>query len=94
VELHESLTENGVAKMRAIDKLQIAANDKVEFTPAGKHLMLINPKAGLRSGDVVAIKIKDSSGCQTTAQFKVSSGAATASGAMDHSRMDHSSMQH
>ncbi|MGC3982832.1 MAG: copper chaperone PCu(A)C [Steroidobacteraceae bacterium] len=92
VEMHESLTENGIAKMRAIDKLEIAAKGKVEFAPSGKHFMLINPKPGLKSGDAVAVKIKDASGCETTAQFKVSSGAAAATGEMDHSKMDHSKM--
>ena len=94
VEMHESLTENGMAKMRGIDKLEIAAKAKVEFAPSGKHFMMINPKPGLRSGDAVAVKIKDASGCDTTAQFKVSKGAATATDTMDHSKMDHSKMDH
>lgn len=97
VEMHESLTEDGVAKMRPIDKLDFAAGGKLEFAPSGKHFMLINPKAALRSGDVVAIKIKDSTGCETTASFKVSGAAPAATGAtntMDHSKMDHSSMDH
>lgn len=92
IELHESLTENGVAKMRAIDKLEIAPGGKVEFAPSGKHFMLLNPKPGLRSGDAVAIKIKDAGGCETTVNFKVSSAAANATDSMDHSKMDHSSM--
>jgi periplasmic copper chaperone A len=92
IELHESVTENGISKMRAIDKLEIAPGAKVEFAPSGKHLMLINPKPGLKSGDAVAIKIKDSNGCETTAQFKVSSDAANAMDNMDHSKMDHSGM--
>lgn len=94
VELHESLTENGMAKMRAIDKLEIAPGEQVEFAPGGKHFMLINPKPGLRSGDAVAVKIKDANGCEMTANFKVSAGAASATDAMDHSKMDHSKMDH
>jgi periplasmic copper chaperone A len=92
VELHESLTENGVAKMRAIEKLEIAPGAKVEFAPGGKHFMLINPKPGLKAGDAVAIKIKDSNNCEVTAQFKVSSDAASAMDHMDHSKMNHSGM--
>lgn len=93
VEMHESLTENGISKMRPIEKLELTAGVKVEFAPAGKHFMLINPKAALRSGDVVAIKIKDSTGCETTASFKVSGGASAAA-EVDHSQMDHSKMDH
>ena len=94
VELHESLTENGIAKMRAIDKLEIAPGGKVEFAPGGKHFMMMNPKAGLRSGDAVKVKIKDATGCESVVSFKVSSGAVSATDAMDHSKMDHSSMHH
>lgn len=88
VEMHESLTENGIAKMRPIDKLELTAGGKQTFAPGGKHFMLINPKAALRSGDVVAVKIKDSTGCETTVSFKVS-GAAPMPGEMDHSKMNH-----
>lgn len=93
VELHESLTENGIAKMRPVDKLELAVGAKQEFAPGGKHFMLINPRTALRSGDVVAIRLKDSAGCETTASFKVS-GAAPAAAEVDHSKMDHSSMDH
>lgn len=94
VEPHESFTENGMARMRAIDKLEIPAGGRVEFAPGGKHFMMINPRPGIRSGDAVAVKLKDSNGCETTASFKVSSAAAAATGTMDHSKMDHGSMDH
>lgn len=93
VELHETIIENGMAKMRAIDKLDIAPGAKVEFAPGGKHFMLIDPRSGLRSGDDVAIKIKDATGCETTVQFKVGKATATATGEVDHSKMDHSNMK-
>ena len=92
VQMHESLTENGVAKMRELGRLEIAPGAKVEFAPGGKHFMLINPKPGLKAGDAVAVKLKDSNGCETTVQFKVGSGAAGAMDGMDHSKMDHSQM--
>lgn len=92
VEMHESLTEDGVTKMRPIDKLDFAAGGKLEFAPSGKHFMLINPKSALRSGDVVTIKIKDATGCETAASFKVSSAAPAEADTMDHSKMDHSKM--
>ncbi len=96
VELHESLTENGVAKMRSIDKLQLKPGAKVEFSPGGKHFMLINPKGALTSGATVTILIKDSTGCETTAEFKVGAPAAHSHehSSMDHSKMDHSNMKH
>ena len=88
VEMHETITENGIAKMRAIEKLVIPANGKVEFAPSGKHFMLIEPSSTLKSGDVVSVIFKDATSCQTTVQFKVT--AAKPSEVMDHSKMDHS----
>ena len=88
VEMHETITENGIAKMRAIEKLVIPANSKVEFAPSGKHFMLIEPSSTLKSGDVVSVIFKDATSCQTTVKFKVT--AARPSEMMDHSKMDHS----
>jgi periplasmic copper chaperone A len=93
VEMHESLTENGIARMRPINKLEFSAGGKQTFAPGGKHFMLINPKAALRGGDVVAVRIKDSDGCETTASFMVSAVPPTVA-EMDHSTMDHSTMDH
>jgi len=90
VEMHETITENGIAKMRAIQKLEIPANGKVEFSPSGKHFMLIEPSSTLKSGDVVAVRLKDATGCQTTVQFRVGTNADKPSATMDHSKMDHS----
>jgi copper(I)-binding protein len=43
VEVHESLLENGVAKMRRIPELSIPAKSTVTLERGGKHLMLMRP---------------------------------------------------
>lgn len=43
VAMHESLLENGVAKMRALPQLTIAAGATERFEKGGKHLMLMQP---------------------------------------------------
>ena len=43
VEMHETLIEDGVARMREIPILEIAAGDTVVFERGGKHLMLMQP---------------------------------------------------
>jgi len=43
VEIHESLLQDGVAKMRRVEKLLIPANSTVSLEPGGKHLMLMLP---------------------------------------------------
>ena len=64
VELHESLLEDGVAKMRRIEKLTIPANSSVSLERGGKHLMLMRPTGALEtvslgfySGDTLLLDV-------------------------------------
>ena len=93
VEAHESLTENGVAKMRPT-AIEIAAKGMIEFSAGGKHFMLMNPKQPLKQGDLVTINMTDAAGCVTSVPFKVSAAPQFESSSMDHSKMDHSGMKH
>jgi hypothetical protein len=49
VEIHESLLENGIAKMRRIDELTIPAHSSLILERGGKHLMLMRPDDDLQS---------------------------------------------
>ncbi len=49
VEIHESLLENGIAKMRRIDELTIPAHSSLTLERGGKHLMLMRPDDNLES---------------------------------------------
>lgn len=64
VEMHESLVEDGVAKMRPIEELVIPANSSVSLQRGGKHLMLMRPTAALDtvslsfySGDTLLLNV-------------------------------------
>jgi copper(I)-binding protein len=64
VEMHESLLEGGVAKMRRIDELTIPANSTVSLERGGKHLMLMRPRGALEmvslgfySGDTLLLEV-------------------------------------
>ena len=50
VEIHEGFTENGVAKMREVEGIEIPAGGEVKLAPGGYHLMLIDLKEGLAEG--------------------------------------------
>ena len=43
VELHESVVENGVARMRPLEKIEMPAGTGTILEPGGKHLMLMRP---------------------------------------------------
>jgi len=64
VEMHESLLEDGIAKMRRIEKLTIPANSSISLERGGKHLMLMRPTGALQtvslnfySGDTLLLNI-------------------------------------
>ena len=46
VEMHETVEENGVSRMRALARVEVPAGGQVAFEPGGKHLMLMGPKLG------------------------------------------------
>ena len=43
VEMHETRLENGVSRMRKIERLTIAEGDTAKLERGGKHLMLMQP---------------------------------------------------
>jgi len=45
VDMHETVIENDVSRMRSIDALQIEPGKRVRFEPGGKHLMLTQADA-------------------------------------------------
>ena len=58
VELHEVVEEDGVAKMRPTEKVEIPAGKRVELAPKGKHLMLMGLDAPLVAGQTYALVLK------------------------------------
>ena len=64
VEIHESLLEDGVAKMRRIPELLIPADSALSLERGGKHLMLMRPTGTAKqvnlnfySGDTILLGI-------------------------------------
>lgn len=43
VAMHESVLEDGVARMYPLDTVAIPAGESLQFRPGGKHLMLMRP---------------------------------------------------
>jgi hypothetical protein len=50
VHLHDVVESDGVAKMRALEALEIPARGRVELAPKGRHLMLMGLSAPLVTG--------------------------------------------
>ena len=57
VEIHRTIIENGVAKMRRQNNLPIPADGSLILEPGSYHLMLLTPKSPLKANDEVTVTI-------------------------------------
>jgi copper(I)-binding protein len=57
VELHETIREGDVMRMRPVAKLEIPAGATLEMKPGGRHIMLVNLKHDLRPGERVPVTL-------------------------------------
>ncbi len=59
IEVHEMAVNNGVMKMRSLDKgLAIEPGKTVKLAPGGYHLMLLDLKSPLKQGDKVPVTLE------------------------------------
>jgi copper(I)-binding protein len=57
VEMHETILEDGVSRMRPLDLVEVAPGAAVEFMPGGKHLMLMGTSPDTGPGTSVDIEL-------------------------------------
>jgi len=65
VEIHKTIVENGVAKMRRQDDLPIPAGGSLVLEPGSYHLMLMSPNSKLKVNDEVTVTVSLKSGNET-----------------------------
>ena len=58
VEIHSMKMEDGVMKMRAVPRLDLPAGTPVALDPGGYHVMLMDLKGPLKTGEMVPITLK------------------------------------
>ena len=57
VEIHKTIVENGVAKMRQQNNLIVRAGKTLELKPGSYHLMLMHPQTNLKLDDEVNVTL-------------------------------------
>ncbi len=92
IEIHETTHEDGMARMRRVPELTIAAGGSVELAPGGLHLMLMQPKRKLMLGDLVVIELVDADGEALPISFKVRSMSPESG--HEHHEHDHGEHDH
>ena len=68
---HTTRVEDGVAKMRHLDAVDIAAGETWAFEPGAAHLMLFDPISPLQEGEEIVIHFETSAGASVEATFVV-----------------------
>ncbi len=58
VELHQTRMENGMMRMVAVKRLEIAPGERVHLEPGGLHLMMMRPHRPLAKGDHATVTLK------------------------------------
>ncbi|PSO14563.1 copper chaperone PCu(A)C [Bradyrhizobium sp. MOS003] len=98
-EIHEMAVENGVMKMRMLDKgLAIDPGKTVKFAPGGYHLMLQELKGPFKQGDKVPVTLQFEKAGKVAVTLDVQGVGAQAPGDAGHSghmdmKPDHSGMK-
>jgi hypothetical protein len=70
-ELHESFTEQGVAKMRGVATLPMVPGTPVTLAPGGYHIMLMGLKQQLKEGDSFPVTLSFDHSVPVTATVTV-----------------------
>ena len=71
IEFHETIHEDGMARMIRHESLIIPAGDELILTRGGRHLMLFNPVSAFRAGDNITITLVRQDGTEITIQPEV-----------------------
>jgi periplasmic copper chaperone A len=71
VELHTTVRDGDIARMREVKSYAIPANGRFELKPGSSHLMLVNPKAPLTAGQKVPVVLKFEKAGEVSTQLEV-----------------------
>lgn len=84
-EIHESVVEGAVARMRPVEALEIKAGGRAELKPGGYHVMFMGLNRPLREGERFKATLEFERAGRIETEFTVRGiGAAQAGGAHAH----------
>lgn len=71
VEVHESIEEDGVAKMRPLEIVTVPAAGTLEMQPGGTHMMLTGLSEPLKEGDILPLTLVFENAGELTVQVEI-----------------------
>jgi hypothetical protein len=88
-EMHEMTMDNGIMRMRALDKgIEIMPGATVTLQPSGTHIMFLNPSAPLKEGEVLTGTMTFEKAGTVPVTFAVAGYGARSAPVVDHKMMD------
>jgi periplasmic copper chaperone A len=76
-ELHETISDNGVMKMRPVGPVALTPGQAVKMAPGGMHIMLMGLKAPLKAGATFPLTLTFAHGAPVTVTVAVEAAGAT-----------------
>lgn len=90
VELHNVITENGVAQMRQVQGIDIPAGGSAKLSPGGYHVMFLQLTAPFKLGAQVPVVLKFEKAGEVRVNFVVKPPTYNPSGQADGAGQGHS----
>ena len=84
-EIHNTVVEEGLARMLRQDRIDLPPHSSITFSPGGYHFMLLGRKQPIEVGDRVEITLILDDGDRLTLKALVRSGMEMPEEEMDHS---------
>jgi len=76
--MHETTSDNGVMRMRAVDALTLPPGASMAFKPGGHHVMFTDLKAPFKAGDTIKATLTFERAGSVTVAFAVYAAGAAA----------------
>lgn len=83
-EVHETITENGVGRMRQVKSIEIRPGQTIELKPGGMHVMLMGLKQPLSLGQTLKGTLVFEKAGTVAVEFTVQPPGATSGGPGGH----------
>lgn len=93
VMMHQTTESDGVSRMSEVHEITLQPGQTFEFRPGGHHLMLEEPRAGLKVGDTIQVVFETREGQRFNASCEIKPATAMP-GKMQRHQMDHQPMGH
>jgi periplasmic copper chaperone A len=71
VEMHVTVNDNGVMRMREVPGYAVPAKGTFELKPGGAHLMFVDIKRPFKEGEMVPVRLKFEKAGEIGAEFHV-----------------------